>query len=56
MVGLDQFLRLLHPDFRLELVVLIDDLDRQTAELAAVMIEPQLERILHVVADRGDRS
>ena len=43
MVGLDQFLRLLHADFRLELVVGIDDLDRQPAELAAVLIEPKLE-------------
>ena len=56
MVGLDQSLSLLHPDFRLELVVGVDDLDRQPAELAAVLIEPELERILHVVADRGDRA
>ena len=52
-IGFDQFLRLLHADFGLLLVVLVNDLDRQPAELAAEMIEPKLERVFHVVADRG---
>ena len=55
MVGFDQFLGFLHADFRLELIVGVDDLDRQPAELAAMLVEPQLERVLHVVADGGDR-
>ena len=38
------------------LVVLVDDLDRQAADLAAEMIERELERVAHVVADRGDRA
>ena len=56
LVGFDQLLRLLHADFRLELVVLVNHLDRQPAELAAVMIEAELEGVFHVVADRGRRS
>src|SRR5262249_6684855 len=39
-----------------ELVVLIDDLDRQATELAAEVIEPELEGIAHVIADRGRRA
>ena len=56
LVGLDQLLGLLHADFGLDLVVLVDHLDRQAADLAAVMVEGELERVAHVVADRGDRA
>jgi hypothetical protein len=49
-------LGLLHPDFRLDLVILVDDLDGEAAKLAAEMIEPKLEGIAHVVADRGRRA
>jgi hypothetical protein len=38
------------------LVVLVNDLDRQAAELAAVMVKPELERVAHVVADGGGRA
>ena len=56
LVRLDQLLGFLHADFRLDLVVLVDDFDRQPADLAAEMVEAELERIAHVVADRGGRA
>ena len=55
-VGLDQLLGLLQSDVRLDLVVFVDDFDRQAAELAADMIEAELERVAHIVADHGDRA
>ncbi len=55
LVRFDQLLRLLHADLGFELVVLVDDLDRAATQLAPEMIEPELERVAHVVADRGDR-
>jgi hypothetical protein len=56
LVGFDQLLNLLDADFRLLLVIFIDDLDRQSAELAAEVVETKLESIAHVVADQGARS
>ena len=56
LVGFDQLLGFLYADFRFDLVVLIDDLNRQSAKLAAKMIEAEFEGILHVVADRGRRA
>ena len=56
MVGLDQLLGLLHADVRLLRVVFVDDLDRQAAELAAEVVETELERIAHVVADGRGRA
>lgn len=52
-IGFEQFLRLLHADFGLLLVVLVNDLNRQAAELATEMIEPELKRVFHVGADRA---
>src|SRR5206468_3882537 len=37
-------------------VVLIDDLDREAAHLAAEMVEGKLDGIAHVVADDGGRA
>ncbi len=51
MVGFDQLLGLLHADFGFLRVVLVDDLNRQAAELAAEMVEAKLEGVAHVVAD-----
>ena len=51
LVGLDQLLGLLHADFRLDLIVLVNHLDRHAADLAAEMVERELEGIAHVVAD-----
>ncbi len=56
MVGFDQLLGLLHADIRLLRVVFVDDLDRQAAELAAEVVETELERIAHVVADGRGRA
>ena len=56
MVGLDQLLGLLHADIGLLRVVLIDHLHRQAADLAAEMIERELEGVAHVVADHGGRT
>ena len=49
LVGLDQLLGLLLADFRLEAVVFVDHLDRQTAHLAAHVIERELEGIAHIL-------
>jgi hypothetical protein len=46
----------LHPDFRLGLIIRVDHFNRQSAQLAPVMIKPELERILHVVADCSRRA
>ena len=45
LVGFDQLAGLLHADFGFLLVVLVNDLDRQAAELAAVMVKPELEAL-----------
>src|SRR5262245_58254981 len=54
-VGFDQLLGLLHSDLGLGLIVLVDHLDRQAAELTPMMVEPKLEGIAHVRADCGHR-
>ena len=56
LVGFDQLLGLLLADVRLLPVVFVDHLDRETADLAAHMIERELERIAHVVADHRGRA
>ncbi len=56
LVGFDQLLGLLHPDVGLLRVVLVDDLDRQAADLAAEMVETELEGVAHIVADHGGRA
>ena len=44
------------PTSGLLLVVLVDDLDRHAADLAAEMVERELERVAHVVADDRGRA
>ena len=56
LVGLDQLFGLLLADVRLLAVVLVDHFDRHAAHLAAHMIERELERIAHVVADHSGRA
>ena len=56
LVGFDELLGLLFADFRLEAIILIDHFDRQAAHFAAHMIECELERITHVLADDGNRT
>ena len=56
MVGLDQLVGLLLADFRLEAVVLVDHLNRQPAHLAAYVVERELERVAHVIADGRGRT
>src|SRR5258708_12052356 len=51
-----EFFGLLLSDVRLLLIVLVDHLDRFAAHLAAEMIERELERIAHVVADHRGRA
>ena len=41
----------LHADVGLGLVVAVDHLDRQPADLAAEVLERELDRVLHVLAD-----
>ena len=53
-VGLDQLIGLLLADLRLEAVVFVYDLYGQATHFAAHMIERQLERVAHVVADDGN--
>ena len=53
MIGFEQFLGLLDADFGFLLVVLVNDFDRQPAELATEMIEPELKRVFHVGTDRA---
>src|SRR5260370_19559001 len=56
LVGLHEFFGFLLADVRLLLIVLVDHLDRLAAHLAAEMIERELERIAHVVADHRGRA
>ena len=56
LVGLDQLFGLLLADIRLLPVILVDHLDRLAAHLAAHMIQRQLERVAHVVADHSGRA
>src|SRR6185436_19569282 len=51
LVGLHELLALLHAYFRPLLIVLVDNLDRQVAHLAAEVIEREFEGIAHIVAD-----
>ena len=53
LVGLDQLFGLLLADVGLLAVVLVDHLDRLAAHLAAQMVERELERVAHVVADHS---
>src|SRR5262249_31396313 len=48
-------LGLLHADLGLGLIVFVDHLDRQVTDLTTAMVEPKLEGIAHVRADRGHR-
>ena len=53
MVGFDQLLDLLNANFGFLLVVLVDDFNGQSAELASEVVEAKLEGVAHVVADEG---
>jgi hypothetical protein len=62
-VLLQHFLGDLHADVGLELVVAVDHLEGHAAHLAAQVLDRELDRILHVLADdarrageRGDES
>src|SRR5207249_10795705 len=56
LVGFDELLGLLHAHFRLLLVVLVDHLDREAADLAPKVIERKLDGIAHIVADDSGRA
>jgi len=43
-------------DVGLALVVAVDDLDVESADLAAQVLERQLDRVLHVLADDAGRA
>src|SRR5262249_41708944 len=47
---------LLHAHFRLLLVVLVDHLDREAADLAVEVVERELNRVAHIVADDSGRA
>jgi hypothetical protein len=56
LVALQHLVGDLAPDIRLELVVAIDDLRRQPADLAAQHREGEVAGILHVLADDAGRA
>ena len=56
LVALDQLLGLVDGDVGLQLVVLHDDLRVDAAELAAGMLDAQIEAVVDLLAERGLRS
>ena len=56
LVLLQHLLGELHADLGLELVVAVDHLDGEAAHLAAEVVERELDRILHVLADDRGRT
>ncbi len=56
LVAFQQFVGHLAPDIGLELVVGIDDLGRQAADLAAEHRQREVGGVLHVLADDAGRS
>ena len=55
-VALDQLIHNLYRDFRLELAVLFEHLDRHAAELAAVGLNHHHESIELILTERALRS
>jgi hypothetical protein len=62
-IGTDQLVGLLLADLGLLLIILVDDLGGDAADLAAEMVERELEAVAHIVADhrggpaeRGDET
>ena len=53
LVALDEALRLGHRDVRLQLVVDDDDLDLPPAELAAEVLDGELEAVARLLAEHG---
>ena len=56
LVLLQHLLGDLHADVGLELVVAVEHLDRQAADLAAEVLDGELDRLLHVLADHALRA
>src|SRR5262249_35646763 len=52
---LEKLLRHLQPHVRLELVVFLDDLGGQSAQLASGVLHAQREAVVHVLADLAER-
>jgi len=53
LVALHELLGLLLADLGLLVVILVDDLDRLAGHLAAHVVQGQLDRVAHVLADIG---